>query len=122
MATRGEVTKVNDDELVPVPYGFVTAIGPVVAVEGTVAAISVSELIVKLALTPLNVTAEIPAKFPPVIVTEALAMPLAGVKEVIEGEPFPERTEKLSPLTAVPLEVATLIEPEVAPAGTVAVI
>ena len=122
MATSGEATNVNDEELVPVPYGFVTAIGPVVAAEGTVAVICVSELTVKLALTPLNVTAVIPAKFPPVIVTEELAMPLAGVKEVIEGEPSPERTEKLLALAAVPLEVTTLIGPVVAPAGTVAVI
>jgi hypothetical protein len=96
--------------------------GPVVAAEGTVAVICVSESTLKLALAPLNVTAVTPAKFTPVITTEELAVPLAGVKEVIEGEPSPERTAKLLALAALPLEVTTLIGPVVAPAGTVAVI
>src|SRR6185437_2757149 len=48
------------DALVAVPPGVVTAIGPLVALEGTVAVICVAELTVKVAAVPWNVTAVAP--------------------------------------------------------------
>jgi hypothetical protein len=77
----------------------------------------VGELTVKLALVPLNRTAEAPLKFVPLIVTLVPAGPLAGVKLVIVGG---LTTVKLLALAAVPPEVVTLIAPVVAPPGTVA--
>ena len=44
---------------------MVTLSGPVVAPSGTVASIAVSEVTVKLALTPLKATAVAPGKFVP---------------------------------------------------------
>jgi len=69
--------------LVGVPPGVVTLTGPVVAPSGTVASIVVSEVTVKLALTPLKATAVAPVKFVPLISTLVPAGPLAGVKPVI---------------------------------------
>jgi len=42
------------DELIPVPLGVVTLIGPVVTPDGTVAVIWVGELTVKVAAEPLK--------------------------------------------------------------------
>src|SRR5580704_9222897 len=47
---------------VAVPPGVVTLTGPVAAAAGTVAWIAVSEVTVKLAAVPLNVTAVAPVK------------------------------------------------------------
>src|SRR3989442_6278702 len=55
--------------LVAVPPSVATVMDPVVAPAGTVARTVVAESTVKVALTPLNVTAVAPAKFVPVIVT-----------------------------------------------------
>ena len=71
--------------LVAVPPGVVTLSGPVVAPLGTVAEIEVEEVAVKLALVPLNRTAEAPVKFVPVIVTGVPTGPLVGAKLVIVG-------------------------------------
>src|SRR2546422_202810 len=71
--------------LVAVPPGVVTLSGPVVAPLGTVAAIEVEEVTVKLALVPLNRTAVAPVKFVPVIVTGVPTGPLVGAKLVIVG-------------------------------------
>ena len=71
----------------------------------------------KLALVPLNRTAVAPVKFVPLTVTLVPTGPLVGVKLVIVGG---LTTVKLLPLVAVPPEVVTLIEPLVAPPGTVA--
>jgi hypothetical protein len=101
--------------LVAVPPGVVTLSGPVVAAAGTVAWIAVAEVTVKLALTPLNLTAVAPVKVVPVIVTTVPTSPLVGVKLVIVGD-----TVKLVALVAVPPGVVTLSGPDVAPAGTVA--
>jgi len=43
----------------------------------------------KLALTPLNITAVAPVKFVPLIVTLVPTAPLVGVKPVIVGAPVP---------------------------------
>jgi hypothetical protein len=74
-------------------------------------------VIVKAALTPLNLTAVVPVKFVPLIVTLAPTDPLVGVKLVIVGA---LTTVKLLELLAVPPGVVTLSGPDVAPAGTVA--
>ena len=75
-------------ELVPVPFGVVTAILPVTAPEGTVAAICVAEFTVKLVEeTPPKVTDVAPVKLVPVITTDVPGPPLGGVNEVIDG-PF----------------------------------
>src|SRR5436190_2216943 len=105
--------------LVAVPPGVVTLIGPLVAPAGTVVVIAVAEFTVKLALVPLNSTAEAPVKLVPLIVTLVPTGPLSGGKLVIVGGLM---TVKLAALLAVPSEVVTLIGPLVAPAGTVAVI
>jgi len=107
------------EALVAVPPGVVTLIVPVVAPVGTVAVICVAELTVKLAFVPLNFTAVAPVNAVPVIVTLAPTSPLVGEKLVMVGG---NTTVKLLALVAVPPGVVTLIVPEVAPAGTVAVI
>src|SRR6266480_2841072 len=105
--------------LLAVPPGVVTLIGPLVAPAGTVVVIAVAEFTVKLALVPLNSTAEAPVKLVPLMVTLVPTGPLPGVKLEIVGGLM---TVKLAALLAVPSEVVTLIGPLVAPAGTVAVI
>src|SRR5204863_526112 len=97
----------------------VTLIGPLVAPAGTVAVIAVAELTVKLALVPLNSTAEAPVKLVPLMITLVPTGPLPGVKLVIVGGLI--AVNLLSLLAALPVLV-TLIGPLVAPAGTVAVI
>ena len=69
----------------------------------------------KLAVVPLKVTAVVPVKFNPLIVTTVPAGPLVGVKLAIVGA-----TVKLPALVAVPPDVVTLSVPVVAPVGTVA--
>ena len=104
--------------LVAVPPGVLTLIWPLVAPLGTVAAIEVAEVTVKVtALVPLNRTSEAPVKFVPVIVTLVVTGPLAGVKLVTVGAGI---TVKAVALVAVPPGVVTLIWPLVAPLGTVA--
>ena len=99
------------------PSGVVTLSGPVVAPFGTVAWITIGVVTVKLALTPLNVTAVAPVKFVPLSVTLLPTGPLVGVKLVIVGAGI---TVKLVVLVAVPPGVVTCSGPVVAPAGTVA--
>ena len=71
----------------------------------------------KVALTPLNLTAVAPVKSVPLTVTLVPTGPLVGVKLLMEGG---AATVKLLPLVAVPPGVFTLMGPVVAPAGTVA--
>jgi hypothetical protein len=105
-----------------VPPGVVTAIGPLVAPEGTVAVICVSELTVYDAAVPLKVTDVAPVRALPVIVTDVPAGPLVGEKELIEGagEAVTVKTDGF--VVAVPPPVVTAIGPVDAPDGTVAVI
>jgi hypothetical protein len=105
--------------LVAVPPGVVTEIGPVFAPLGTVAVSAVVETMVNLALEPLNLTAVVPPRFVPVIVTDDPALPLGGEKSVIAGAGI---TVKLVTLVAMPPGAVTAIGPVVAPKGTVAVI
>ena len=64
----------------------------------------------------MNFIELIPLRFEPRIVTEVPTSPLPGEKPVMDGN-----TVKGVALVAVPTELATLIEPVVAPTGTVAV-
>src|SRR5437773_8337137 len=72
-----------------------------------------------LAATPLKRTAVAPVRLFPLMVTEVPAGPLVGVNELVVGG---DVTAKLLALVAVPPGAVTLIGPEVAPLGTVAVI
>ena len=106
--------------LVPVPAGVVTAIVPVLAPTGTVAAIWVADTTEKAAAVPLKWTAVAPVKPVPVRVTTVPTGPEVGVKPVTVGAGAV--TVKLAALVPVPPGVVTLIVPLVAPAGTVVVI
>jgi hypothetical protein len=76
---------VNGLALVAVPLGVVTWMVPVVAPIGTVAVISVSEPTVKVALTPLKLTAVAPVKPVPLILTLVPTGADPGEKDVIVG-------------------------------------
>src|SRR5206468_562465 len=78
LAIVGALTTVNEPVLVAVPAGVVTLSGPEVAPAGTVARMVVSEVTVKVALTPLNATAVAPVKLDPVMVTLVATGPLVG--------------------------------------------
>jgi hypothetical protein len=120
-ASAGTVT-VKLAELVPVPAGVVTLIGPLVAPLGTVAVIWVSEFTVNVAAVPLKATFVAPVNPEPLIATEVPTGPFVGENELIFGATVPVVTVKLVELAAVPPGVVTLIGPLVAPLGTVAVI
>jgi acetyl-CoA carboxylase alpha subunit len=117
--TTGARTTVKLAALVPVPAGFVTATGPVVAPTGTVAVIWRSESTTKLAGVPLKVTELAVAKLDPEIVTSVPTGPEVGAKEVTTGASI---TVKLAALVPVPAGFVTATGPVVAPTGTVAVI
>ena len=97
----------------------VTTTFPVVAPVGTVATMLVAfQLVIVVAVVPLNVTVLVPCvapKFVPVIVTDAPTTPDVGLRLVIVGVPVD--TVKLTPLLATPPTVTTTF-PVVAPAGT----
>lgn len=114
----------NDRELVAVPAGVVTVMGPVAAPLGTVARIDVSEATENVAaVTPLNVTLLAPVKCVPVIDTLVPTGPLVGVNDEIVGAAGGVVvTVKAFVLVPVPPLVVTAIEPVVAPLGTVALI
>jgi hypothetical protein len=108
-------------ELVAVPAAVVTAMGPVSAPFGTLAVIWLSEFTVKLALTPLKVTAVAPVKWLPLIVTEARTLPEVGEKEEMAGAADAVTVNEFV-LVPVPPGPVTAMGPVAAPAGTVAVI
>jgi hypothetical protein len=107
--------------LVAEPAGVVTLIGPVVAVDGTVAVIWVAEFTTNVAATLLNVTAVAPVKFVPVMVTDVPASPDVGVNDVIVGQVPPPGTVKV-PKESVPSAFVTSTAPLVVPVPTTAVI
>ena len=116
--TRGAT--VNVPELVALPAALVTLIFPVVALVGTLAVIWPSESTLKVPEeVPLNLTALVPVKFEPLIVTLIPTGPLVGEKPLMTGGKF---TVKSVALVAVPAPVVTVNFPAVAPEGTVAVI
>src|SRR5579859_1174317 len=77
---------VNADELVAVPFGVVTTIGPVPAPLGTWAVMSVSELTTKLVSgVPLKVTLVAPVKWVPCTSTVVPTGPPAGANDATVG-------------------------------------
>jgi hypothetical protein len=117
----GTVT-VKAVELVALPAGVVTVIGPLLAPLGTVALICVSDTMVKEAGVPLNATAVAPVMCSPLIVTVVPTGPLLGVKELMVGGGPGTVTVKAVELVALPAGVVTVIGPLLAPLGTVALI
>jgi hypothetical protein len=113
--------------LVAVPTGVVTRIGPEVAPAGTIALICVPESTLKLAAVPLIETAVAPVKPDPATVTFVPTGPLGGLKELMSGAVdvlvvvVLVDTLKVAELVAAPDGVVTVMAPEVAPFGTVAV-
>jgi len=107
--------------LVTVPTGavvFVTVIGPVVAVEGTVAFSWVPETsTTPVPATPLKFTVELALNPTPLIVTWVPAGPVSGEKLVNENVGV-----KLVALVPAPAAVVTVMLPALAPLGTVATI
>ena len=88
---------------------------------GTTAVILVAETTVnELASTPLNITEVIPVKFLPVMVTVFPMRADPGLKELIDGLEY--LIDKLELEEVVPNPLVTETVPEVAPAGTTAVI
>ena len=72
--------------LVAVPPGVVTAMVPLDAPGGTVAVACVALTTANVAAAmPLNLTADTPVRFVPVIVTEVPTGPVRGVKDVKVG-------------------------------------
>jgi hypothetical protein len=84
-AGAGGAVTVKLAELVAVPPGVVTEIGPLAAPDGTVALICVSELTANDAAAPLNDTVVAPVNAVPVIVTDVPGEPLLGANDVIVG-------------------------------------
>src|SRR2546427_10803030 len=115
LAITGALATVYEPALVAVPAGVVTVSGPLLAPAGTVAWIAVSEITVKLAVTPLNATVVVPVKLVPLIVTLVPTGPLVGEKLAIVGGTTTVNPRVLGP---VPPAVVTLTGPVVAPAGT----
>ena len=102
------------------PAGFETRTFPLVALDGTIARIFVSESIMKLGeATALKVTFVAQVNSVPRIVTSIPRGPLVGEKNVMVGGGI---TVKSSAPTPVPNELVTEMGPVVAPAGTMAVI
>jgi hypothetical protein len=118
-------------ELVAVPFGVTSVIGPVVAPSGTCVVINVSETTVNSALAPLKRTAVAPVKNLPPMPTDCPTGPLAGLVALIAGAdaavPDPEDagdavTVNEPSLVTVAFGVTTLIGPLVAAEGTFVVI
>ncbi len=116
-----EVT-VNVTPLLATPPAAVTTTLPVVAPVGTVAVMLVAvQLVIVVALVPLNFTLPVPCdgpKFDPAITIEDPMAPVLGVSDVMLGA---EVTVNVTPLLATPPAAVTTTLPVVAPVGTVAV-
>lgn len=112
---------VNAPELNADPSGVDTRIGPVVAPEGTLVLIWVSEGTVKVAEIPLRATDDVPEKPEPESVTAVPTSPLVGVKELIWGTDSVTTVKEVA-VDVLPNGVATLTVPVVAPTGTLVVI
>jgi hypothetical protein len=117
LSTLGKTLKLA--ALVKVPAGVMTRINPVVAVDGTVAIIKLSETAVNVAVERPNFTPVALLKPEPKISTFVSTGPPAGAKLLM-----PFKTVKMSALAPVllPDDVVTLMIPVVAPSGTVALI
>jgi uncharacterized protein GlcG (DUF336 family) len=109
----GGVT-VNAVALVAVPPGAVTAIVPLVALLGTVAVSDVSETTANDAFVPANLTAVVPVKPVPVIVTFVPTGPLAGLNDVIVGTGGGAVETGVTPNSHVRHEVDDVVPPATA--------
>ncbi len=87
-----------------VPFGVVTVSAPVLAPEGMVTCRYCAAFTVKLAGTEPKVTAVVPRKFFPVMITVSPEDPIAGESFVIEGCGFgrPRSRLKIVAPTNVP--------------------
>src|SRR6266851_1072794 len=110
MAGRGWAVTVNEDGLVPVPVGVVTAMGPVVAPAGTVALSWVSEATVNVAAVPLKVTTVAPVKPLPLTVTVDPTAPEDGETPVMAGAGWAVTVNE-DGLVPVPVGVVTAVAP-----------
>jgi hypothetical protein len=119
MVGSGAVITVKFVELIAVPPGVTSLIGPVVAKVGTGATTCVAVLDVIAADTPLNVTEVAPLRFVPVMVTEVPTGPEIGENNLIVGAQCMPPTVKVAEV-AVPLVFVAWIGPVVAPGGTTA--
>jgi hypothetical protein len=121
--TLGTEVTVNVTPLLATPPAAVTTTFPVVAPVGTVAVIlDAPQLVIVVALVPLNFTLPVPCdgpKFDPAITIEDPMAPVLGVSDVTLGT---EVTVNVTPLLATPPAAVTTTFPVVAPVGTVAVI
>lgn len=118
----GGIVTVKLDELTAVILFTVTETAPVEAPDGTTTVSAVADAAVTTAETPPIVTElfeVVGLKLAPVMVTEVPAGPLAGAKlEMFGGM----RTVKTDGLVAVNELTVTVIDPVVAPIGTVVLI
>src|SRR5438067_321136 len=83
--TGGNNSTLKSEVLVAVPADVVTVMRPVVAPFGTMVEICVSLPMVNVAVVPLNLTAVVPVKLIPVIVTPVPTAPAIGVKLRMTG-------------------------------------
>jgi len=117
----GVARTVNAEPPLATPPTVTTTL-PVVAPVGTTATIDVLlQLVIEVAVVPLNVTVLVPCvepKLVPVIVTEEPTAPEDGERLVIDGV---ARTVNAEPPLATPPTVTTTL-PVVAPVGTTATI
>lgn len=114
--TAGTGITVKPLVVVAFPPVVATVMVPVMAPAGTVVVI-VRGVAANAAAIPLNVTASVPARPVPLIVTDVPTIPLVGAKLVIVGV-----TVKFVVLATTPPAVVIVIGPVTAAAGTTATI
>ena len=102
IAGHPTVLTVKLDELVAVPSGVVTEIGPLLAPDGTRATTSVEFLRSKVAETPLKATLVTSLKPDPEIVTSALMQAVDGLNESMVGAGAAV-AEGLTSMTSIPI-------------------
>lgn len=119
--TGGPAMTANEPVLEPVPAGVVTATRPLAAAKGTMAVSNESFVTAKAAFAPANVTAVASLNADPRIVTLTPGTPDAGLKlDTVGAASTVGSTVNVVALRAVPAKVVTLTGPDVAAAGTVA--
>ncbi len=118
--TNGPLKTVKLEVVVKEPLELVTAMGPVVAVEGTATWICESELAVTLPATPLNLTLAVAVPWSPtpeMLTTVLPGFPKEGSKAVTTR---PEAVVKLLVVVKVEPLAVTAMGPVLAPLGTTA--
>ena len=119
----GAAVTVNVTPLLATPPAAVTTTLPVVAPVGTVAVmLEAPQLVIVVALVPLNFTLPFPCdgpKLDPAITIDDPTAPVLGANDVMLGAAV---TVNVTPLLATPPAAVTTTFPVAAPVGTVAVI